>query len=871
MFYCAKFIHMNKFLTAAFATVIFLGYGCKVHKKDTTSNAFDQQDLEAVTITATAHGASKGIYRSSEPRLVDLIHTTLHVSFNYATQTVNGKAILKLKPHFYPIQKITIDAKQFDLHQVALLTKDSIPLKYTYDSSVITIDLPKLYTRKDTFSLVIRYTAHPNNIKDEGSNAITDAKGLYFINPIGKRKGVPRQIWSQGETQSNSGWFPTIDKPNQKMTQDLYLTVDSSETTLSNGILVFSENHENGTRTDLWSQRLPHAPYLTMVAIGQFVETKDNWRDSIEVNYYLEPAYAPYAKLIFGCTPAMMEFYSKKLGVDYPWQKFSQVVVRDFVSGAMENTTAVIHFEPVQHNSREHLDNTWEDIIAHELFHHWFGDLVTCESWSNISLNESFATYGEYLWHEHAYGKNHADYYFDDNLQSYLQSKTASGKELVRFHYKQREQVFDVVSYQKGSRVLHLLRNQIGDEAFFEAITLYLNRYRYQTVEVHQLRLAFEEVTGQDLNPFFNQWFFGKGHPVLDIAYTYTNDRKKVSITITQKQDSAAFGVFAIPTTVMLRSAKGQQLHEIQLNRKNQTVVFESVEPILYGCIDADFHLLAAITEQKEQTAWLNQLVYEHSYLPLKEASEQLIAMGIDTQSLALKQRITQLLVDSFFGNREIGLSLLQNGSSNFFASFKLQIEQMAIQDPYSRNRALSLALLAKWDSLNSTILLTKATRDSSYLVAGTALQLLAENNIALAFDHSLIYLNEPNMGIQRVVSSIVAKQAKGDFISYYEGLYTRGGRVKFYMQQYKNYLANIEDTAIVRKAIPFLVTAAIDDSENGKFAKDVLTGLVEKLNIALADKEVLLKKNPTAVASKELLRTDLQKALQTIENPIGR
>ncbi|MCU0442813.1 MAG: M1 family metallopeptidase [Bacteroidia bacterium] len=862
---------MNKFLTVAFATALFLEYGCKVHKKDSTSNAFDQQDLEAVTITATAQGASKSIYRSSEPRWADLIHTTLHVSFNYATQSVNGKAILKLKPHFYPIQNITIDAKQFDLHQVALLTKDTIPLQYSYDSSVITIDLPRLYTRNDTFSLVIRYTAHPNNIKEEGSNAITDAKGLYFINPVDKRKGVPRQIWSQGETQSNSGWFPTIDKPNQKMTQDLYLTVDSSETTLSNGILVFSENHDNGTRTDLWSQRLPHAPYLTMVAIGQFVETKDTWRDSIEVNYYLEPTYAPYAKLIFGCTPAMMEFYSKKLGVDYPWQKFSQVVVRDFVSGAMENTTAVIHFEPVQHNSREHLDNTWEDIIAHELFHHWFGDLVTCESWSNISLNESFATYGEYLWHEHAYGKNHADYYFDDNLQSYLQSKSAAGKELVRYHYKQREQLFDVVSYQKGSRILHLLRNQIGDEAFFEAITLYLNRYRFQTVEVHQLRLAFEEVTGQDLNPFFNQWFLGKGHPVLDVTYTYTNDRKKVSIAISQKQDSAEFGIFSVPTTVLLKSAKGKQLHTIQLNRKNQVYTFESVDPILYSCIDADFHLLAAISEHKEQTAWLNQLVHEQTYLPLKQATEQLIAIGIDTQSLVLKQRISQLLVDSFFGNREIALSLLQNASRNFFTSFKLQVEQMAMKDPHSRNRALSLAVLSKWDSSSIGALLTKATRDSSYLVAGTALQLLAENNMPLAFDLSLIYLNESNSGIQRVVSSIIAKQAKGDFTSYYEGLYTKGGRVKFHMQQYKNYLANIEDTAIVRKSIPFLVTASIDDSENGKYAKDVLTGLVEKLNIILGDKETLLKQNPTIVASKELLRQDLQRALQTIENPTGR
>lgn len=871
MFSCAKFIGMNKSLSVALATTLLLAYGCKVHKKDTTSNSFDEQDLEAITITANAPKLEKGPYQGSETKLVDLIHTTLRIGFNYQNQTVNGKAFIKLKPHHYPIQTLEIDAKQFTLHQVALVQNDTITLSYTYDSAVITIQLPKTYTRKDTLNLVIGYTAHPNQIKDEGSNAISDAKGLYFINPTGSRKGIPRQIWSQGETQSNSGWFPTIDKPNQKMTQDIYLTVDSSETTLSNGILVFSETHDNGTRTDLWSQRLPHAPYLTMIAIGNFIETKDSWRDSIEVNYYLEPGYAPYAKLIFGCTPTMMEFYSKKLGVDYPWQKFSQIVVRDFVSGAMENTTAVIHFEPVQHNSREHLDNTWEDIIAHELFHHWFGDLVTCESWSNIPLNESFATYGEYLWHEYAYGKNHADYYFDDNLQSYLQSKTAADKNLIRYHYKQREQMFDVVSYQKGSRVLHQLRQQIGDDAFFEGIQLYLNKYRFQTVEVHQLRMAFEEVTGKDLNPYFNQWFLGKGHPDLEVQYTYSQDRKKVAVNITQKQDSSRFGIFHLPTKVLLQTAKGKQFNSIVINKKKQSFELEADEPILYSCIDADFYLLANINEQKSKEEWQHQLINEKYYLPLKDAGEHLIAVGVDTLSEVLKGRITQLLVDSFFGIREIGISILQNGSQAFFNPFQSQIEKIANSDPHSRNRAKALELMEKWNHPNTRSTLTKATRDSSYLVAASALQLIAETDTKGSLDLGIVYLNDSNAIIQRTLAGIISKQRTGDYTSYYEGLFNRGGRVKPFMIHYKNYLLNQQDTSIIKKAIPFLFHASQTDAENGKYATDILKGLVTGLSTELENKETASMLSESAKKAKQQLLHEIEKTLQTIEKKAGQ
>ena len=267
-------------------------------------------------------------------------------------------------------------------------------------------------------------------------------KGMYFINPKGEEKDKPTQIWTQGETESSSAWFPTIDKTNQKTTQELTVTVDNKYVTLSNGKLMSQKKNTDGTRTDYWKMDLPHAPYLFFLGVGDYAVVKDSWKGK-EVNYYVEKEYASVAKKIFGNTPEMMAFFSKITGVDYPWVKYSQITGRDYVAGAMENTTATIHQESAQQDARELVDgNNWEGTIAHELFHQWFGDYVTAESWSNLTLNESFADYSETLWDEYKYGKDAGDAENYQGMQGYLQSGSES-KDLVRFYYADKEDMFD--------------------------------------------------------------------------------------------------------------------------------------------------------------------------------------------------------------------------------------------------------------------------------------------------------------------------------------------------------------------------------------------------------------------------------------------
>ena len=454
--------------------------------------------------TESQDTAWKKTYRETPALINNLVHTRLDVKFDYDKAYMYGKAWITLKPHFYPTDTLALDAKGMDIKRVAIVKGTAMNnLKYDYDGMILDIKLDKTYKGGEKYTIYIDYTSKPNEYTGKGSAAITDAKGLYFINPKGEEKDKPTQIWTQGETEATSVWCPTIDKPNQKTTQEISMTVPGKYVTLSNGKLTTQKTNADGTRTDTWKMDQPHAPYLFFMGVGDYAVIKDTYKGK-EVSYYVEKQYASVAKKIFGNTPEMMAFFSKALGVEYPWVKYAQMTARDYVSGAMENTTATLHQESAQQDARELIDgNAWESTIAHELFHQWFGDLVTTESWSNLTLNESFANYSETLWDEYKYGKDAGAAQNYNDMQGYLQSQSDK-KDLVRHYYTDKEAMFDAVSYNKGGRILHMLRNYVGDSAFYKALNLYLNENKYKSAEAHQLRLAFEEITGRDLNWFWN-------------------------------------------------------------------------------------------------------------------------------------------------------------------------------------------------------------------------------------------------------------------------------------------------------------------------------------------------------------------------------
>ena len=414
-------------------TVRFFGgvVGCSLlllacHSTRPTPTAKQEEPaIQLDTIQVTANVPEKREpYREAAPINFDIIHTELQVVFDWKTSKLYGKASLQLKPHFYTTDRLYLNARGMEIRRVEVFDVARVTEKanvsgkvkeeqvdvwntitastYKYANDSLRINLGRPFKNKETFYVEIEYVANPNALKTGGSDAITDDKGLYFINPSGENPYKMPQIWTQGETQANSAWFPTIDQPNVKTTQEIYMTVEDKYITLSNGVLKDSKRNSDGSRTDHWEMDLPHSPYLAMMAVGEFKKVVDQPWNGKEISYYVEKEYEPYAKAIFGDTREMIEFYSTKLGVPYPWAKYAQVVVRDYVSGAMENTSATLHGDfMVYQTPREMVDGKkGNSVIAHELFHQWFGDLATCESWSNLPLNESFATYGEYLWEE---------------------------------------------------------------------------------------------------------------------------------------------------------------------------------------------------------------------------------------------------------------------------------------------------------------------------------------------------------------------------------------------------------------------------------------------------------------------------------------
>ena len=647
------------------------------------------------------------IYNPSETRLNDIIHTQLDLSFDWKKQHVHGEALIEVKPYFYPTSTLVLDAKGFDIHLVEM---NGEKLKYTYDDFYLTIELGREYNRNETYKIKINYLAKPNELNFKGGRAISQAKGLYFINPY-NTEDKPQQIWTQGETEASSCWFPTIDSPNERMTQDINVTVQNRFKTLSNGLLINSIDNKDGTRTDYWSQKLAHVPYLAMLAIGEFLVTTDTWKD-IDVEYFLEEEYHPYARQIFGRTPEMMQFFSDILGVEYPWEKYAQVVVRDFVSGAMENTTAVIHGEFVQMNKRELLDDHEEDIIAHELIHHWFGDLVTCESWANLPLNESFATYGEYMWRLEGFGRMAADQHLDYDLISYMNESRRKQVDMIRFDYSDKEDMFDNHSYAKGGRILHMLRNILGDDAFYNGLKKYLVQNAFSTVEIHQLRLAMEEVCGQDLNWFFNQWFLASGHPILVIDYFFENNKQIVQIE--QIQDNSKTPVYKLPMSIDVYVDGKPKRYEVVMNQKKQRFTFDVEGLVSNVIVDAEHMLLAQIFDEKPDSWWLNQQkapLYMDQKLTLQNISQK-----------NLDKAIISALKHDFWGvrilalNKAIEIKTLNTTIINM-------IEVLAKNDDKTKVVAKAIEYLSSLPSMEKySAFFEQKTQHLSYAISGSAL-----------------------------------------------------------------------------------------------------------------------------------------------------
>lgn len=755
---------------------------------------------------AIQDGDWKDLYRGSSTRINDLVHTKLDVKFDYNKSYLYGKAWITLKPHFYATDSLYLDAKGMDINKVELKKGTAAtPLKYTYDGMGLYIKLDKKYSASETYTVYIDYTSKPNELKVKGSDAIKDAKGLYFINPKGEDKDKPTQIWTQGETEANSVWFPTIDKPNQRCTDEIYMTVPEKYVTLSNGLLTSQKKNADGTRTDYWRMDLPHAPYLFFMGVGDYAIIKDAYKGK-EVSYYVEKPYALVARKIFGLTPEMIAFYVKITGVEYPWAKYSQITGRDYVSGAMENTTATLHTDAVQQDARELVDgNKFEEYVAHELFHQWFGDLVTTESWSNLTVNESFANYSEVLWNQYKYGKDAGDDKNFDDMQGYLGSHSES-KDLVRFYYADKEDMFDAVSYNKGGRILHMLHTYLGDSAFFKGLNLYLTTNKFKTGEAHQLRLALEEVSGQDLNWFFNQWYYGSGNPKVEISYVYDDAAGKASVIVNQKQEGD--NAFRLPIAIDVYNGRDKQRHNVWITHKTDTFSFVySKRPDLIN-VDAEKVILWEKKDNKTLENFIHQYTYAGNYLDRKEAIDYCAKNQDEPQALAL---LKTAMKDHYYALRSYTIGELDLKKPIVKAEVEALLADIAKNDAKPTVRAAAIGLLGQYAKADYKPLFLKAVHDSSYSVSGEALGALALLDPDAAMADAKAFSKEPMNGkLGGVVSQLLIEGGGGeedfDVIAGNFGKLPVSDAKFEALQPFADYLGSISNTDKVKKGVDLIV-----------------------------------------------------------------
>lgn len=669
--------------------------------------------------------AKKYSYKPETTRFWDLIHTRLDVSFDYQKREMKGVALLKLQPHFYNQTELVLDAKKLTIQSVSCKKGNkSIASTFQSDSLTLTIKLSERFIKGQELWVEIAYTVRPEDKPKGGNRAITQSRGLYFINPDGTEIGKPRQIWTQGEPESASAWFPTIDSPNERCTQEMHITVEKGFKTLSNGVLIYSKEAGPGLRTDVWEMNLPHSPYLFMMAIGDFAVVKDQWR-KIPLHYWVEPKYQSVAKDIFGNTPRMIEFFSNRLGVPYPWQKYDQVVVRDFVSGAMENTTASVFMESLQSSKKELADRNWDDIIAHELFHQWFGDLVTLESWANLPLNESFANYSQYLWDEYNLGSDEADYQSIKEKQAYIFESNRKQEPLIRYLHNKSEDMFDSHSYAKGGRILHMLRKYLGDEAFFESLKLYLTRNAFRSTEVTHLRLAFEEVSGQDLNWFFNQWFLSPGHPILSVRHKEENGQLKIRIE--QLQDTIYTPIYRLPVAVEIWSGGDCQVHSLNIQTASQEFSLPLPQKLDALIWDNEYQILSELDLPMSISMMANQYRMASKAAHRQEALVRLKQEFPDHKEAG--EIFGLALNDSFWANRLVGLEGIAAKDSLFQSNYFEEIKKLAASDVKPQVRTQALRMLGRFQYDGKKQQLEKAMMDPALSTSSMAYKIYIKEN----------------------------------------------------------------------------------------------------------------------------------------------
>ncbi len=552
-------------------------------------------------------------------------HYKLSLWFDISNKSISGEAEIDIELLSGEEGWISLDAVEMIIDSV----NGSPEIKdWRYDGTNLYVHVRDRYSK-----VLVRYHAKPR-------------KGLYFIYPSKANPDRLPQIWSQGETEYNRYWMPILDHPSVKHTFELRAYVPNGYTVISNGELIGISNEDSWTIYH-WKLSKPYSPYLFSVVVGVFDEIKEK-HGNIQLGYYVPKGWRDKAHFSFSKTSKILEFFSTYFNYPYPHSKYDQVTVHEFIFGGMENVTATTLTDLTLHDEKAHLDYSSDPLVAHEAAHQWFGDLVTCKDWPHIWLNESLATFLENLFVRHDKGESEFIYELIKDMDEYLNEyREKYARPIVTRVYKYPSELFDSHSYPKGGLILNMLKSLIGEEKFRKGLNLFLKRYEYNVADTEDFRKIMEEVSGKNLEWFFEQFFYNSGHPALSIVEEWKDDSKKLLLKIKQIQSDDSLNTYILPLEIYIKKKDEVKKFEIELTEREAVYVFELESRPEYICVDPFFKAFKTIEYQRSAEQWSNILMNdEHVYCRVLAAR----ALGKIGGLRAVEALIEAMLKDEFWG-----------------------------------------------------------------------------------------------------------------------------------------------------------------------------------------------------------------------------
>ncbi len=673
-----------------------------------------------------------------------LQNVRVSLRFDLDQRKVIGEVTHTLSTLHDRVTHLDFDCADLTISSARVNGKDS-PFELRGDKLIVS--LPQPAKSGQQFEVNVRYEGKPTS-------------GLYFILPDKDDPDRAKEIWTQGEAEDTHHYIPIYDYPNDRTTSEMILTVPGDWLTVSNGKLLSVQDAPEGMKTWTWRQSLPVSTYLISFVAGEFKEKQDTWRN-IPVDYYVPRGMEDTLDATFSHTKQMLDFFSDRFGVPYPWDKYAQTAVHDFVASGMENVSATtLAARDILHaDLAGERPEAADGLISHELTHQWFGDLVTCKDWTNTWLNEGFATFGATLWEEHYYGADAAAYRYWRDQNNWMPSRQLYPVPIVTRDIDDSVEYVGNV-YDKGGWVLHMLREQLGDDAFFSALKHYLEANRLENVVTADLAKAVEESTGTNVDQFFDQWVYGAGAPRFMVQSSYDAAAKKLSLDVRQTQKvEGHVGLFRVPIEVAVTTASGEKLFPIEVSKAEETFSFSVDGPPQMVLFDKGDKILKSVDFQKTPVEWIHQLKAAST---VPDRADAAFALGnIRDNEDVIDALGESARKDKFWGVREEALRAL--GRINSSPAHKVIQAALSNEQPWVRQVAVEQLGRTQNDEEIIKRLEKIYKDDKAYSVRGAALTSLAQDKAPGATDllEKSLSISSPDDVIRR--ASLRAMAALGD------------------------------------------------------------------------------------------------------------